>query len=157
MECPECKSTNIGKYGKVWNKRKKVQRYICNTCGKYFTIPEDDNLVAIRISASTQTRIQELQKEHNLPDFESTVLYVLDCLDKNNPSSEDPIILDSIHREKFGVPVPERKNLKPLCSICNVNEATLPMPNVGNPEEPAICETCAKELDGKPENIVEKW
>lgn len=37
MECPECKSTQTTKAGKVWKARQQVQRYRCSDCGRLFT------------------------------------------------------------------------------------------------------------------------
>jgi transposase-like protein len=48
MKCPECKEQNLKNYGKVWrtNKetlvREKVQRYICDSCGKITKEPIEE-------------------------------------------------------------------------------------------------------------------
>lgn len=34
LRCPECNSTRIIKFGKVWQGRKKKQRYQCLACGR---------------------------------------------------------------------------------------------------------------------------
>ena len=41
LNCPECKSRNVVKDGKVWSGRKKTQRYRCKDCGRNFN---DNNI-----------------------------------------------------------------------------------------------------------------
>lgn len=38
-QCPECGSTRLIKFGKVWSGRTKVQRWQCKDCGRIVTVP----------------------------------------------------------------------------------------------------------------------
>ena len=40
MKCPKCKSENISKRGKRYNKSGTKQLYLCNKCGKKFIEPD---------------------------------------------------------------------------------------------------------------------
>ena len=42
MKCPECSSTLMGKSGKVWSGRTRVQRWRCEKCGRTTVKPKED-------------------------------------------------------------------------------------------------------------------
>lgn len=41
LACPECKSTNIKRFGVKFSNRKRVQQYQCNNCGRITIKPID--------------------------------------------------------------------------------------------------------------------
>jgi len=47
MNCPECKSSNLIKFGRKWvkvvGKRVQVPQYQCKDCGRITIKPEDKN------------------------------------------------------------------------------------------------------------------
>ena len=44
MVCPRCSSLYVVRDGKTYNKKKTSQKYRCNSCKKYFSIPIDTDV-----------------------------------------------------------------------------------------------------------------